>query len=311
MMPVNPESQPAPVVVFSFNRPGSLKRTLTALADNPRAQYTPLIIYVDGPRYGVEGEAEKVAETRSIASRADGFGSVEVHDSPVNKGLAPSVISGVSEVMERYGRCIVVEDDLIVSKSFLEYMNGMLTEFRDDPRVMQISGYGALLSRGLGNYFSDVYLNGRAQSWTWATWADRWATVDWDVTTFPQLRADKRLQRDFCRHGSDLYGMLRDYMEGRNNSWFVRFCYSMHLQGRYCVCPVRSLVVNEGFTAEATHCNAYNRYKVDFEREHQGGFILPPEGDRLEPDETLMREAVKYWSIPWRIYGKLRTILKI
>lgn len=179
----------------------------------------------------------------------------------------------------------------------------MLSLYKDDRRIMQVSGFGTKLKQPY-DYPWDVYLNERAHSWTWGTWIDRWETIDWEVKDFVQLQANKRMQRDFCKRGSDLYGMLKGYMMGKNNSWYIRFNYSMYKQHRYAVCPIRSLVRNDGFTSEATHCNTYNRYKIDFEETYRCGFSAPK---YLEPNEKIMRDAVKYWSLWYRIYGKLRT----
>lgn len=292
-----------PVVIFAFNRLESLKSTISSLLANREAAESPLFVFVDGAREDHEGELEKVRAVQQYVLSITGFKSVSHRFSDVNRGLAKSIISGTTEIINRSGKVIVIEDDLYLSQSFLRYMNEMLDRFEDDDRVMQVSGYGARLTRPC-DYTWDVYLNERAHSWTWGTWKDRWETVDWEVKDFPQLQASRKQQRAFCRRGSDLYGMLKGYMEGKNNSWYIRFNYSMYKQHRYSVCPVRSLVRNDGFTAEATHCNTYNRYKIDFEEYHEGQFSVP---EHIEPNERIMRDAIKYWSLRYRIYGKLRT----
>lgn len=293
----------APIIIFAFNRLDVLKNTIASLAANDEAGDSDLFVFVDGARPDKEGEVEKVKAVQEYVKAINGFKSVSHRFSNSNKGLAASIISGTTEIISKYGKVIVVEDDLYLSQSFLRYMNEMLNKFEEDERVMQVSGYGSRLTRPCG-YTWDVYLNERAHSWTWGTWKDRWDTVDWEVKDFPQLKANRKLQRAFCKRGSDLYAMLKGYMEGKNNSWYIRFNYSMYKQHRYSVCPVRSLVRNDGFTAEATHCNTYNRYKIDFEEYHNGLFSIPK---HLVPNERIMRDAVKYWSLRYRIYGKLRT----
>ncbi len=295
----------APIIIFAFKRLEPLKNTVGSLLSNAEAEHSDLYVFVDGAREGHEDEEEKVAAVREYVKGIDGFRSVTWKFADKNKGLAGSVISGTTEVIEKHGKVIVVEDDLYVSRSFLRYMNEMLDRYEDDGRVMQVSGYGSRLTPPRG-YVWDVYLNWRAQSWTWGTWKDRWQAIDWEVKDFQQLKANIRKRHEFCRRGSDLYGMLRGYMTGKNNSWYIRFTYSMYKQKRYAICPVRSFVRNDGFTPEATHCNAYNRYKIDFEEWHEGSFSCP---SHIEPDRQIMRDAVKYWSIRYRIYGKIRTYL--
>lgn len=293
----------APVIVFGFNRPEVFGETIKALKNNSLAANTHLHIFIDGPRN--DKDVPKVAEVVKIANAVTGFKSVTVNASSANKGLAKSIIYGVTEIIEQYGKVIVVEDDLIVAPSFLTFMNQFLDKYEHDYRIFQISGFGVKI-KSPKDYNYDIYMHIRAQSWTWGTWKDRWKTVDWEVSDFIKLSQDKKKQRDFNEGGSDLFGMLKGYMTGINNSWYIRFNYSMFKQQKYAIVPVKSLVLNEGFGAEATHCNTYNRYKVDFQREEKSFFTSP---DTIEPDARLYQQAVKYWSIRYRIYGKIMTLL--
>ena len=294
-----------PIIIFGFNRAESLRRAAEALLANAEAAESDLFVFVDGPRKDKAGETEKVNEVRKCAESIRGFKSLTCSFSEQNKGLAPSIISGVTQVINQYGRAIVVEDDLVVSKSFLRYMNEMLDKYESDDRIMQVTGFGCKIKKP-ADYSWDVYLNERSNPWSWGSWKDRWDTVDWEVRDFPELKGSLKKQLAFCKRGSDLYSMLRDYMDGKNSSWWIRFNYSMFKQQRYAVCPIRSLVRNEGFTKEATNCNGYNRYEVDFEESHKGDFLSP---ERLKPLELIMREAVRYWTIRYRIYGKLMTYI--
>ena len=294
---------PAPVIVFGFNRPDVFSETIEALMRNSLATDTNLYIFIDGPRN--DEDVSKVADVVKIARAVTGFKSVTVNVSSVNKGLADSIISGVTDIIELYGRVIVVEDDLIVASSFLTYMNQFLDKYEHDYRIFQISGFGVKI-KPPKDYKYDIYMHIRAQSWTWGTWKDRWETVDWEVTDFVELSHDKKKQRAFNKGGSDLFGMLKGYMNGVNNSWYIRFNYSMFKQKKYAIVPIKSLVHNEGFRTDATHCNAYNRYKIDFQRETKITFTSP---HAIKPDIRLYKQAVKYWSIKYRIYGKIMTIL--
>lgn len=300
--------QYAPLIICAFNRVDVLKNTIASLQANELAAETELYIFVDGPRANKEGEAEKVKVVLDYANTVSGFKSVTVTASSANKGLAKSITGAATELLNQYDRVIVVEDDLYCSKSFLRYMNTMLDKFEDDKRVMQVSGYSSKLHLSK-SYPWQIYMSGRAHSWSWATWKDRWETVDWEVKDFDQLAADKKAIKAFNTYGSDLFGMLQGWKNKENNSWYIRFNYAMHKQGRYTVCPTKSLVRNDGFGADATHCSTYNRYKIEFEAAHEGDFMTPDACEDLEPNKKLMKHAVRYWSIPYRIYGKIMTIL--
>jgi hypothetical protein len=186
----------SPIAVTAFNRPNSLKSTLDSLAANPMAEKSDLFVFVDGYRDNRQGEKEKVQEVLAVANSAQGFNSVTIIASERNKGLAPSVIGAASELLNRFGKVIVVEDDLFVSPSFLTYMNTMLDAYENDSRVMQITGYSARI-RHPNHYNCDHYLTRRAHSWSWATWKDRWETVDWEVRDYDELAANKKKQRAF------------------------------------------------------------------------------------------------------------------
>ena len=100
--------------------------------------------------------------------------------------------------------------------------------------------------------------------------------------------------------------MLKAWKTGEVNSWFIRFCYAMHKQGRFAIAPIRSLVRNDGFGTEATNCKSYNRYIVDFQEVYkEDGDVSSP----IEWNKKLDKESVRYWSIPYRIYDKIRTML--
>ena len=295
----------SPIIIFAFNRLDVLKRTVTSLLQNKEASESVLYVFVDGSRKCKAGEEEKVRSVQEFVKSIVGFKSLHYTFSTENKGLANSVISGVSEIFKIYDKVIVVEDDLYVSRSFLRFMNEMLNKYETDKRIMQVSGYGSKLTR-IRDYAYDAYINERAHSWSWGTWRDRWNAIDWEVSDFKELSSSKKLQKKFNKRGSDLYEMLKGYMEHRNNSWYIRFNYSMYKQNRYSIMPIKSLVRNDGFGGDATNCNSYNRYKIDFETEHQGEFYVP---QYFEPCERIIANSVRYWQWPYRIYGKIITML--
>lgn len=296
----------APIAVIAFNRVDTLRSTLNSLKANRLADQSDLFIFIDGPRADKPGEEEKVRQVRMLAEQVSGFKAVTIKASDQNKGLAKSIIGAATELLNQYGRVIVVEDDLFLSPSFLTYMNTMLDVYEKDARIMQITGYSAKI-RLPKRFKCDHYLTHRAHSWSWGTWKDRWDTVDWEVKDYDELAASKERQKAFCEYGSDLFGMLRGWKYGRNNSWFIRFNYSMHKQNRFSIAPIKSLVRNDGFGVDATNCKSYNRYKIDFMSELKTTWDIK---GYKEWNRKLDKESVRYWSIPYRIYGKIMTKIK-
>lgn len=291
-----------PIVIFAFNRPDALRRLIASLRANPGYESHPIRVYVDGPRGDHDRTriAEVISEARTLTP--------DVVASPVNKGLAGSIIAGVSEVITQAGAAIVLEDDLVLMPGFLQYMEDALTAYRCDSRIFSVCGYGLRIDTP-SDLNSPVYLSDRSSSWGWATWRDRWESVDWDVSDWDTLRRSPLLRRAFNRGGSDMFGMLRGYMEGHNRSWAIRFCYSQHRQGRFSVHPVRSLVDNEGYGADATNCRQkYSRFKTDPDL---SGAPIGPLPSNLCPDPRIMAQLHAYHSLSRRIYSKIRKILNI
>lgn len=291
---------PAPIVIFAFNRLDNLQTLVRSLKAGSLYGESEIHVFVDGPRD--ERERKKVEDVAVFAASITSHVCV----SETNKGLGSSIVNGVTEIVNRYGSVIVLEDDLLLMPGFLTYMNQALDMYKGDDRIFSICGYGLKIKRPDG-YQGDVYLGIRSSSWGWGTWADRWNSVDWSVPNFGQLKADARTQRAFNRGGSDMYGMLRDYMDGKNRSWAVRFCYSQFRQGKYSIHPFLSLVDNVGFGEDATNCRQkYSRFRV--EKNENSNFTLPAD---LQPVESILRQLRRYHSIPLRIYSRIRKILNV
>ena len=152
----------------------------------------------------------------------------------------------------------------------------------------------------------DAFFTRKAHSWGWATWKDRWQQVDWEVKDWDIFSHSKQLQKAFNSIGSEMSGLLFDQMNGVKSSWWVRFCYTEYKLGKLTVYPIRSKVINDGFTAEATHCNVYNRYRVDFDQSGKTIFVFPNEEYH---NSRLTNRFFYYYSVKARVIGKIKTIL--
>jgi hypothetical protein len=248
----------APIILFTYRR--IPKDTIESLLQNNLAIQSELFIYSDGFRS--EAEKKDVLEVRKYLKTINGFKGVKILEALQNKGLANSVIDGVSEIINKYGKVIVLEDDLIVSNDFLEYMNDALEYYKDDKKIWSISGYGPNLPC-LEDYDKDLYLSPRASSWGWASWKDRWESIDWNVKDFENLKHDKKMRKQFELGGDDMYKMLALQMLGKIDSWAIRWCFSQFMQAKYTIYPTKSKIINNGFNdLKGTH-NSGNSAKWD------------------------------------------------
>lgn len=289
----------APIVVFGFNRPDALKNTIASLLRNEEAKDSDLFVFVDGPRDGKVGEKEKVKKVREYVKSIKGFKSLHYTFSEKNKGLADSIIGGVSQVINQHGKIIVLEDDLVLMPNFLNFMNQGLERYQNEEKVFSVCG-DAYKVDFPDDYDYDAYLYTRTDSWGWATWKDRWNTVDWELNDWDSVEKNRIAFKQF--QGSDVFRMLKGWKTGENHSWAIRFCYAQFVQRRYTVLPNRSLVKNAGYGGTGTHCPEYCRYKFVYDKTAGHGFKFPPVGDL---DSRITSQVMHYDSLPIRIKSRL------
>jgi len=256
----------APIVLFVYNRPWHTQQTIEALQKNDFANESELFIYSDGPKD--EQAIVNVAKVREYIHTIEGFKNISIIERNKNWGLADSIIEGVTKIVNKYGRVIVLEDDIVTSPYFLRFMNGGLEFYQNDTRIMSISGYTLppSLMKFPKTFTDDVYLNYRNSSWGWATWVDRWNLVDWDIKDYHQFINNPEQQRLFNRGGDDLTDMLKSQVEGKINSWAIRFSYAHFKNGMYSVCPRYSYVNNIGHDGSGTHCSKTNIFENDLSK---------------------------------------------
>ena len=250
----------APVVIFVYARPVHTKQTIESLAKNYFADETEVHIYSDSPKNEkTQQTVELVREYINSLPQRHLFKSVKITTAERNKGLANSIISGVTEIIEQYGKVIVVEDDLVSSPDFLQYMNQALDFYEGDNRIWSISGYTFNINIPPG-YKNDVYLSYRGSSWGWASWKDRWKKVDWKVTDYTFFKDSKEIRSRFNRGGRDMSNMLDFQMQGKIDSWAIVWCYAQSKSDMLTVFPVMSRIKNIGLDGTGTHSGINPKY---------------------------------------------------
>jgi len=292
----------SPIILFAFNRLEAVRRTVESLLQNTEAADSDLYVFVDGPRDHVPTDRDKVGAVQEYVKTIQGFKQVTCTFAEKNKGLGASVIAGVTQVIRQYGRAIVVEDDLYCGRNFLAYMNQGLERYADNKEVFSVCGYTNKVTRPEG-YSYDAYACVRSSSWGWGTWSDRWESVNWLLEDWAACEAQAK---DFNRWGgSDCYGMLRKWHEGKNQSWAIRFSYSQFVQGKVAIFPMVSKVINEGFNNQGTNCHGWSRFKSDFDASDNKVFQWPAE---ITIHPSLLHEALSYHTIWERLYSRVMNL---
>lgn len=244
----------APIILFVYNRKSHTAKTVEALKKNFFAKESVLYVFCDGPKSdATDTQLARVSEVQEFVQHISGFKEVHIERSDINKGLANSVIDGVTKVIKQYGKAIIVEDDIITTPHFLRFMNECLDVYADRHDIFMIGGFNYPFEMPKG-YSEDIYVVHRSCTWGWATWKDRWDLADWNVNDYDLMCNNKNLRRRFNRGGRDMFPMLEAQMEGKIDSWGIRWDYSMYKNDGLCVHPVNSLCTNIGFDGSGVHC---------------------------------------------------------
>jgi hypothetical protein len=293
----------APILLFVYNRFNCLKSVLEALKTCELASDSDLYVFSDGPKS--ENNVNQVKKVREYIRSISGFKSVYVTNSEKNQGLANSIIHGVTTILEKKGKVIVLEDDILVSKNFLVYMNSALNRYEDNSEVFSIAGYSLPLKLDI-LYLNDVYFIPRASSWGWATWQDRWKEIDWETKDFISFRRDKKSIAEFNKGGSDLFDMLNRQIKGEIDSWAIRWCYHQFKVKGMTAFPVISKVQNIGFSKEASNTVGFNRNYTKLDSGQKREFNFPT---FVYPNEYYLEQFQNFYSLKSRALGRLNSVL--
>ena len=289
----------APIIVFAFNRIDCLKNTISSILNNKEARQSDLFVFVDGPRTHKKDENKEVEAVQEYVKSIDGFKSCTYTFSEHNNGLAKSIINGVSSVIKQYGKAIILEDDLALTPNCLSYFNQALEHYQNDKNVFSICGYTNTVKRP-NHYAENTYFCTRSSSWGWATWADRWNSVDWKLENWEQVKTTGKAFNKWG--GSDCWHMLNKWHEGKISSWAIRFCYAQFIQNKVSLFPTKSLIGNDGFDGNGTNCKKWSRFQFELDNSNNKDFSWPETTD-INP--VLYKEAMKYHSIWIRIYSRI------
>ncbi len=273
----------APVALFVYNRPDHTRRTLEALARNRLAADTPLYVFADGAKSGATpAERERIVSTRALVCSVPWTRNVSLVEADANRGLAASILHGIGHVLARHDRVIVLEDDIVTSPGFLEFMNRGLDLYAEEQRVMHLSGYMYPLGlRTPGTIFLRIL-----SCWGWATWARAWKHYDDNIEThLARLDTPHRVRKFNIEGHADFHRQLLDNRSGRIRSWAVRWYASWLAQDGLSLFPTHSLVRNIGHDGSGVHCHADARFDT-------------PLADSVPVQRIPLRENI---SVRWRI----------
>lgn len=253
------ESKFAPIALFTYCRPWHTQKTVEALLANHESSETDLYIFSDAPKN--EKAIEGVLNTRKYIHTITGFKNVHIIEREKNWGLANSLIDGISKIVNEYGKVIVVEDDIVASPFFLQYMNKGLELYKNDNKVASIHAYVYPTQKKLPETF---FIQG-ADCWGWATWKRAWDIFNSNTQELLDEIVQKKLQRKFDFDYTYPYvDMLKDQINGKVNSWAIRWYASAFLKDMYTLYPGQAMAKQIGMDGVgATHSGKTDIYNVE------------------------------------------------
>lgn len=248
----------APIVLFTYNRLDHLKKTVNSLKKNKLSKLSQLTIYSDGPKNRID--EIKIKILRKYLKKIRGFKSINIREQLKNKGLAQNIIDGLNDTFAKYSSAIILEDDLVLSNNFLEYMNEALQLYKNKRKIISIHAYSYPIKfqKSDPDYF---FLRG-ADCWGWAAWSRSWKLFEKNGNLLRKKIIKKKLIKQFNFNNSFNYmKMLEDQIKGKNNSWAIRWYASAFLMNKLTLYPKKSFVKNIGVDGTGTHgYESYNRF---------------------------------------------------
>ncbi len=239
----------APILLLACKRPLHTKKVLESLYLNLESQESDLYAFVDCPKK--KEDHRKFEEVIDVIKCKRWCKNVYLHESKKNRGCANQTIEAVSWLCKEKGRVIVLEDDILLSPFFLNYMNTALELYAKEEKVMDVGGYMFPIKK-LSIETGFIREGG---GWGWGTWERAWSTFERDgLKLLRQLKNKKKLIYEFnFRNTYNYYGMLESQVKGKIGGWDIRWYATKFLNNGLTLSCAESLTKNIGFDGTAVH----------------------------------------------------------
>ena len=241
----------APIIFFVYNRPYHTKRSIEALNKNHLSTESTIYIYSDGEKN--KEELKKINEVRSYVKSIKGFKKINIINRHRNYGVADSIIDGVTSVVNKYGKAIILEDDIVTSPYFLKFMNDALKYYEDEKKVMHISGWTYPIKF---NEEKNTFLWRVMNCWGWGTWKDRWSLYRRDPEYIYRTYDDNMIKSFDLENSKIFWPQIIDNKNKRIKTWAIFWYASIFSNRGLCLNPTKTYVLNIGQDGTGTHCGA-------------------------------------------------------
>jgi hypothetical protein len=244
-----------PVLFLIFNRPDTTARVFAAIR---AARPKHLFIAADGPRHSHATDADLCSQTRAIIEKIDWPCELKTKLNDSNLGCKTAVSSAITWFFDNVEEGIILEDDCLPDPSFFDYCEQLLHRYRDEPRIMHISGDN--FQKPSREYSADIYFSIYNHIWGWATWKRAWALYDVNMSDFTLHETSEILQSmtDNIAFRDYWLQIFQNTHEGKINTWDYQWTYAMWRKNALAILPRVNLISNIGFGSEGTHTTTIN-----------------------------------------------------
>jgi len=260
----------APIVLFVYNRPYHTQKVIEALAANELAPFSEMYIFSDGPKQN-PNDVEAVKQVRLYIHSLNFFQKINITERAVNIGLSENIITGINRIFDQYNQAIILEDDTLPSPEFLKYMNEALEIYQNESEVGSVQGFQFPINfnKNISSYFD--YSVG---CWGWGTWKNRWILFEQNGAKLLAQIEQKKLTTKFNLDNTYPFKeLLKNQIEGKSNSWAIRWYASLFLNEKLNYYPCNSFIKNIGNDGSGTHNDKTNYSELSFQKKAIAGKI--------------------------------------
>lgn len=295
----------APIILFVYGRLDHTQRTIESLRENRISMDSDLFIYSDFHKK--ENDREDVISVREYIKTIDGFKSITIIYRNENYGLAKNIMDGVTEVINKHGQAIILEDDIVTSPYFLKFMNDSLDKYQKNKNIWHISGWNYPIST---NDLPETFFWQTMNCWGWATWSDRWDHFDKKPKNLIESWSKDKVKKFNLDGDYDFWEQVIANENGKINTWAVFWYATIFNNNGLCLNPTESLVDNIGNDGSGQNCGISDPYKIQLSLKNAIDL-----NESVEINlEAVNRVKAFYRSLrlPFylRVFNKLKRVLK-
>lgn len=273
-----------PVALFIYNRPSHTQQVLERIREvsPPR-----LLVVADGPVPGDDADRTRTETVRSLITEGSFPFDIETEFAETNLGLKHRFSTGLDWVFKQVPEAIILEDDILPEPDFFRFCQVLLDWFRDDDRVMEITGRNQLEQWQRDDY--DYHFSYYGGIWGWATWRDAWSEFDPNLELWSDPDVRERI-RDLLSEPEQFRYLERVYdstAAGETESWAYAWGFARHRNSGLSVVPSQNLIKNLGFGEESTNTSNTNSsfagketFNLEFPLNHPPYVAVDREYDR-------------------------------